>query len=59
MTDGKEYDAYISIGKNTDNLKFAERNFVDVLQRNYNYKFFIDDDNLLPQLGRLLLFCFQ
>ena len=51
IADGKEYDAYISVGKSPNDMKFIQRNIVDVLQRMYNYKFYIDDENLLPQLG--------
>ena len=50
--DGKEFDAYISVGKNTNDMEFIERNILNVLERKYNYKFFIDDDNILPQLGK-------
>ena len=51
IADGKEFDAYISIGKHTNDLKFVEQNVVDILKRRYGYKFFVDEDNLLPQLG--------
>ena len=41
----------MSIGKSTADMKFVQKNIVDILQRKYSYKFYIDDDNLLPQLG--------
>ena len=50
--DGREFDAYISVGKSVSDIKFAERNIVDVLQMKYNYKVLVDDDNLLPRLGK-------
>jgi len=57
FADGKEYDAYVSVGKSTADMKFIQRNIVDVLQIKYNYKFYVDDENLLPQLGENCLIC--
>lgn len=51
VADGLEFDAYISIGKNETDRKFLERNVTDVLKKDYGYRFFIDDENLLPRLG--------
>jgi len=46
----KVYDAYISIADGTTERKYVDRNFVNCLQDKHNYKFFIDDQNLLEQL---------
>nr|XP_026693295.1 uncharacterized protein LOC100184671 isoform X2 [Ciona intestinalis] len=48
--DGKEFDAYVSIAKTDSDKKFVQRNFLEALQKEYRYKFLVDEDNLLPRL---------
>jgi len=46
----KVYDAYISIANGDTDRKYIERNFAGILQRKYNYQFFVDDEKILDQL---------
>ena len=41
------------MGKSISDIKFVEKNIADVLQLKHNYKLFVDNDNLLPRLGKL------
>ena len=50
--DGREFDAYVSIASSESDRKFVERNVIAPLQRNHHYKFFLDDESLLKQLGK-------
>ena len=52
LTDEKEFDAYISMGKSESDQKFVQRNIIDILRKRHNYNFYVDNENLLPRLGK-------